>query len=81
MVYTIDDWETHHCADLALVKVQLFGTSHVGSPNEHSVSYYKVNLGFKEGTRVEYAIKVENSQGVFWDDNFGMNYKETPAVK
>jgi hypothetical protein len=47
-------------------------------PNACNVEYeyWEVNLGFEVGSHnVEYVVKYESSCGVYWANNYGMNFK------
>jgi hypothetical protein len=67
VVATADRWETEH---------QCRALSYVTGPNKYGVEIWEIELEFATGTQdVEYAIKYECKEGVFWDNNCNRNYK------
>jgi hypothetical protein len=81
IVYSTDNWATVKEAAAHYQNSYFYGYSIVSSPNEQNVEFWSFSFDLpKNTTLLHFAIRYEVAGKVFWDNNFGENYRmETPV--
>lgn len=77
ITWTHDNWRTTqhtHCRFKRNYWDSEFG-SNARNPNHYGVQIWNGALISKDVGRVQYRVSCDTRNGVFWDDNFGNNYR------